>query len=93
MMITKGSTIRPRAFQKYVREPQFLRGPAEKVRLGENERELGKLRWLKLEEAQIDPAPRAEAHGADAGNQHGDQQQNRQPNKRPATSERECGNR
>ena len=47
---------------------------AEEVSLRQNERELGEFGRLELKETQIKPASRAEAHGADAGDQHGNEE-------------------
>src|ERR1043165_6751109 len=44
------------------------------MRHRKNERELGKFAWLKLEEAEVDPSPRAVAQRTDEWNQHCDEQ-------------------
>src|SRR5438477_8600127 len=58
---------------------QFVGRPAQEMGLNENKRELGQLRRLELENAQVNPAPRAQPIGADVRNQHRDQEQNREP--------------
>ena len=74
---TNGSSIRPSAFQKVSRHAQFLDRPAQEMGLGQDEGQLGKLRRLEAEEAQVEPPPRPKPHRAEE--QHRDQQQDRDP--------------
>ena len=65
---TNGSSIMPMAFQNVCSDAQFLDGPAQEMGQGEDERELGELRGLQAEEAEVKPAPRPKPHRAERTN-------------------------
>jgi hypothetical protein len=57
-----GSSISPMPFQKIHGCRNSSAGRLKKMRRRQNERELGEFARLKLENAQVNPPPRAKAH-------------------------------